>query len=93
MRQQSGITRQHIAAVLVLVLTSACPISAADKEQRKAKETEAKRLISLGKAAEKQGHLLDARTQYLASEHVVFTEDAEKALERVAETAESRCRP
>ena len=92
MRQQSGITRQHIAAVLILVLTSAAPISAADKQQRKAKEAEAKRLMTLGKAAEKQGHLIDARTQYLAAEHVVYTEDAEKALQRVAEAADQQVR-
>jgi tetratricopeptide (TPR) repeat protein len=59
----------------------------ADNKQRKAKETEAKRLISLGRNAEKQGRLLEARDQYLASEHVVFTTDAEKGLERLAEAA------
>ena len=67
-------------------------MSAADKQQRKAKEAEAKRLMNLGKAAEKQGHLIDARTQYLAAEHVVYTEDAEKALQRVAEAADQQVR-
>ena len=48
--------------------------------------------MNLGKAAEKQGHLIDARTQYLAAEHVVYTEDAEKALQRVAEAADQQVR-
>ena len=90
MRQQSRLACQYVAAVLVLLLTSAGPVSAADKQQRKAKEAEAKRLMSLGKAAEKQGHLIDARAQYLAAEHVVYTEDAEKALQRVAEAADQQ---
>jgi tetratricopeptide (TPR) repeat protein len=75
-------------AVLILLLTVVQPPTlAADKQQRKAKESEAKRLMNLGRTAEKQGHLLEARQQYLASEHVVFNTDAEKGLERVAETA------
>jgi tetratricopeptide (TPR) repeat protein len=92
MRQQSRISCQYVAAVLILLLTSAGSISAADKQQRKAKEAEAKRLMGLGKAAEKQGHLIDARTQYLAAEHVLYTEDAEKALQRVAEAADQQVR-
>ncbi len=92
MRQQSRITCRYVAAVLFLLLTSAGATSAADKQQRKAKEAEAKRLMNLGKAAEKQGHLIDARTQYLAAEHVVYTEDAEKALQRVAEAADQQVR-
>ena len=76
-------------SVLALVLIAVQPPTfAADKQQRKAKETEAKRLISLGRTAEKQGRLLDAREQYLASEHVLFTEDAEKGLERIAQAAD-----
>ena len=67
MRQQSRITCRYVAAVLFLLLTSAGATSAADKQQRKAREAEAKRLMNLGKAAEKQGHLIDARTQYLAA--------------------------
>ena len=78
------------AAVLIAMLSVAQPVVHAADKQRKAKETEAKRLISLGKAAEKQGHLLDARAQYLASEHVLFTSDAEKALEHVAEVADDQ---
>ena len=78
------------AAVLIAMLSVAQPVVHAADKQRKAKEAEAKRLISLGKAAEKQGHLLDARAQYLASEHVLFTGDAEKALEHVAELADDQ---
>jgi tetratricopeptide (TPR) repeat protein len=63
---------------------------AVDKQQRKIKEAEAKRLTALGRTAEKQGHLLDARQQYLASEHVLFTSDAQKGLERVAEAADGQ---
>ena len=75
--------------VLALVLIGVQPLTfAADKQQRKAKETEAKRLIGLGRTAEKLGRLLDAREQYLASEHVLFTEDAEKGLERIAQAAD-----
>lgn len=71
-------------ALLIAVQPSAL---AADKQQRKAKESEAKRLTSLGRNAEKQGRLLEARQQYLASEHVLFNTDAEKGLERIAEAA------
>ena len=78
------------AAIAIILLNGAQPVAHAADKQRKAKETEAKRLISLGKAAEKQGHLLDARAQYLASEHVLFTSDAEKALEHVAEVADDQ---
>ena len=76
-------------AVLAVLLIALQPSSlAADKQQRKAKESEAKRLTSLGRTAEKQGRLFDAREQYLASEHVLFTTDAEKGLERIAEAAD-----
>jgi hypothetical protein len=92
MRQLSRVSSRYVAAVLLVLLTSTGSISAADKQQRKAKEAEAKRLMNLGKAAEKQGHLIDARTQYLAAEHVVYTEDAEKALQRVAEAADQQVR-
>jgi tetratricopeptide (TPR) repeat protein len=76
-------------AVLALLLIALQPAAvAADKQQKKAKEAEAKRLIGLGRTAEKQGRLLDAREQYLASEHVVFTTDAGKALERIVQAAD-----
>jgi hypothetical protein len=77
-------------AVLILLLSAAQPVVHAADKQRKVKETEAKRLIGLGKTAEKQGHLLDARAQYLASEHVLFTSDAEKALEHLAKSPTTR---
>ncbi len=89
MRNNVGVLCRRLA-VLVLLLSAAQPVVHAADKQRKAKETEAKRLISLGKTAEKQGHLLDARAQYLASEHVVFTSDAEKALEHLAEVADEQ---
>src|SRR5260221_3839436 len=84
--------RNHLVprrvAVLFLLLLAVQPsILAADKQQRKARESEAKRLTGLGRTAEKQGRLLEARQQYLASEHVVFTTDAEKGLERIADAA------
>ena len=72
------LARCRRAAVLFALLSVAQPVVHAADKQRKAKETEAKRLISLGKAAEKQGHLLDARAQYLASEHVLFTQRRRK---------------
>jgi hypothetical protein len=78
------------AAIAIVLLNASQPVVHAADKQRKAKETEAKRLISVGKAAEKQGRLLDARAQYLASEHVLFTSDAEKALEHVAEVADEQ---
>lgn len=75
-------------AVLAVLLIAIQPTSfAADKQQRKVRESEAKRLIGLGRTAEKQGRLVDARAQYLASEHVLFTTDAEEGLERIAATA------
>ena len=46
MRQQSRITCRYVAAVLFLLLTSAGATSAADKQQRKAKEAEAKRKVA-----------------------------------------------
>lgn len=77
--------------VLLVLLIAVQPLAlAADKQQKKAKESEAKRLTGLGRNAEKQGHLLEARQHYLASEHVLFTTDAEKGLERVAESAEQQ---
>src|SRR6185369_14821516 len=89
---QDATMRHHLRssprriAVLVILLIAAQPLTfAADKQQTKAKEAEAKRLTSLGRTAEKQGRLLEAREQYLASEHVLFTTDAEKGLERIAE--------
>ncbi len=67
----------------LLIAVQLSPV-AADNQQRKAKESEAKRLIALGRTAEKQGRLLEARRQYLASEHVLFHTDAEEGLERIA---------
>jgi tetratricopeptide (TPR) repeat protein len=89
MRHVSRSTCQRAAVVLVLLTGAQSAGIAADKAS-KAKESEAKRLLGLGKAAEKQGHLLDARAQYLASEHVLFTNDAEKALEHIAESADQQ---
>ena len=78
----------RVTVLLVLLLIGSQTVGiAADAKQRKALETEAKRLVSLGRNAEKQGRLLEARDRYLASEHVVFTTDAEKGLERLAEAA------
>jgi tetratricopeptide (TPR) repeat protein len=75
--------------LLALALMAVQPSALADdQQQKKAKETEAKRLIGLGRTAEKQGRLLDAREQYLASEHVLFTTDAQKGLERIAQAAD-----
>jgi tetratricopeptide (TPR) repeat protein len=78
----------RVAVLAVLVIALQPSTFAADKQQRKAKESEAKRLTGLGRTAEKQGRLLDAREQYLASEHVVSTADAGKGLERIAEAAD-----
>ena len=77
-------------AILAAILVATHPLVAADKSQRKVKETEAKRLTTLGRNLEKQGHLLEAREQYLASEQVLFTQDAEKGLEHVAEAADDQ---
>jgi len=79
-----------LAALCLCLCTLTAPASAGDKSQRKAAEAEARRLLNLGRAAEKQGRLLDARAQYLASEHVLFTTDAEKALEHVADQADQQ---
>jgi hypothetical protein len=68
------------AAVLIAMLCVAQPVVHAADKQRKAKEAEAKRLISWARPPSKA--IFDARAQYLASEHVLFTSDAEKALER-----------
>ena len=80
----------RVTIVLALVVVAQSSTLAADKQQRKAKESEAKRLTSLGRNAEKQGRLLEARQQYLASEHVLFNEDADKGLERIAEGADKQ---
>jgi tetratricopeptide (TPR) repeat protein len=79
---------RRVAILAVLLIALQPSTFAADKQQTKAKEAEAKRLTSLGRTAEKQGRLLDAREQYLASEHVLFTTDAAKGLERIAEAAD-----
>jgi hypothetical protein len=78
---------RRVTVLFVLLIAVQPSALAADKQQRKAKESEAKRLTSLGRNAEKQGRLLEARQQYLASEHVLFNTDAEKGLERIAEAA------
>lgn len=83
---QSRLRRVAVLAALLMALQPSG--FAADKQQRKIKESEAKRLTSLGRTAEKQGRLLDAREQYLASEHVLSTTDAGKGLERIAEAAD-----
>src|SRR5688572_12212073 len=80
------LSRRATVLCLLLVAAQLSPV-AADNQPRKAKESEAKRLIALGRTAEKQGRLLEARRQYLASEHVLFSTDAEKGLERIAEAA------
>lgn len=87
MRRQSASVPQRVAALLVLLIAAQSLPFAADKQQRKAKESEAKRLTSVAQKAEKQGRLLEARQHYLASEHVVFNKDSEKGLERIAEAA------
>ena len=89
MRHHERVRVRRIAALLACVLAIPAAVYAADP-QLKAKKAEAKRLLNLGRAAEKQGKLLDARAQYLASEHVLYTEDAEKALEHIAEVADGQ---
>ncbi|MEP7308685.1 MAG: tetratricopeptide repeat protein [Acidobacteriota bacterium] len=79
-----------VTTLLGLLIAAQPSTFAADKQQRKAKESEAKRLTTLGRNAEKQGRLLEARQQYLASEQVLFNEDAEKGLERIAEAADKQ---
>jgi tetratricopeptide (TPR) repeat protein len=78
---------RRIAIVLAALIALQPSIGAADKQERKARESEAKRLTGLGRNAEKQGRLVEARQQYLASELVLFNTDAEKGLERIAEAA------
>ncbi len=78
--------RRVTVLLILLMATQPSPI-AADKQQRQAKELEAKRLTALGRTAENQGRLLEAKRQYLASEHVLFNTDAEKGLERIAEAS------
>ena len=80
------VPRRATVLCVLLVAAQLSPV-AADNQPKKAKESEAKRLSALGRTAEKQGRLLEARRQYLASEHVLFTTDAEKGLERIAEAA------
>ena len=87
MRHQTGLLSRRLTVLFVVVLALQTSTHAADQQQ-KAKEAEAKRLNGLGRTAEKQDRLLDARQQYLASEHVVYNEDAEKGLERIAEAAD-----
>jgi len=77
---------RHVTVLCVLLFASQPFVHGADNP-RKAREAEAKRLIGLGRSAEKQGRLLEARQQYLASEQVLFNADAEKGLERVATAA------
>lgn len=76
-------------ALLIVVLIGLSPsFAVAGQQQKKVKEAEAKRLAGLGRTAEKQGRLVEAREQFLASEHVLATEDAEKGLERIAKAAD-----
>ena len=86
MRQFPFLPRRVTILCALLIAVQLSPV-AADNQQRKAKESEAKRLIALGRTAEKQGRLLEARRQYLASEHVLFHTDAEEGLERIAVAA------
>lgn len=87
MRRHFRFLPRRAAILCVLLLAAQLSPVAADNQQRKAKESEAKRLIALGRSAEKQGRLLEARRQYLAAEHVVFNTDAEEGLARVAAAA------
>ena len=54
--------------------------------------SEAKSLANLARKAEGHDQLLEARQQYLASEEVLFSKDAEKGLQRVAEATERQVR-
>jgi tetratricopeptide (TPR) repeat protein len=87
MRRHFQFFPRRVTVLFVLLIALQPSPSAADKQQRKAKEAEAKRLTELGRTAEKQGRLLEAKRQYLASEHVLFNTDAEKGLERIADAA------
>ncbi len=78
---------RRVAVLLALLIASQPSTFAADKREQKAKEAEAKRLVGLGRNAEKQGHLLEARQQYLPSEDVRFNTEAENGLERIAKAA------
>ncbi len=71
-------------SIAVLLLTSV-GISAADpaKQQRKAREAAAKKLVAEAAAQEKGGNTFAARQLYLQAETQMFTKDAEKALERL----------
>ena len=85
-RQFPLLPRRAIVLCVLLIAAQLSPV-AADNQPRKAKESEAKRLVALGRTAEKQGRLIEARRQYLASEHVLFNTDAEEGLARIAEAA------
>jgi tetratricopeptide (TPR) repeat protein len=87
LRERADKALSRPVMVLGALLLACQPLIHAGDNPRKAKETEAKRLVTLGRNAEKQDHLLEARRQYLASEHVLFNTDAEKGLERVATAA------
>ena len=83
---------RRVTVLFVLLMAMQPSPFAADKQQRQAKELEAKRLTALGRTAENQGRLLEARRQYLASEHVLFNAGAEKGLERIAEAAREQAK-
>src|SRR4030095_12065466 len=87
MRRHFPFLSRRATVLCVLLIAAQLSPAAADDQQRKAKESEAKRLITLGRTAEKQGRLIEARRQYLASEHVLFNTDAEEGLARIAEAA------
>lgn len=87
MRRQFALLSRRATALCVLLIAAQLSPVAADDQQKKAKESEAKRLIALGRTAEKQGRLIEARRQYLASEHVLFNTDAEEGFARIAEAA------
>ena len=78
---------RRFTALFFLLIAVHPSLLTADTPQQKAKQAEAKRLSSVAKATEKQGRLVEARQQYLASEHVLFTSDAEEGLSRIAEAA------
>src|SRR5882724_12032219 len=69
------------ATVLVLCACSA----QAQNDSRKANKAEAKRLMQLAQAAEKQGKLLEARGFYLQAEGAAADKSSEDGLKRVNE--------